>query len=238
MQDTTGFVVASTPRPRNYGDGFPEWATLTPSGEYAVNVSKRRNSGVEATTCRVVEPTNEVYELHFLTCAICKQGGADTDYARGDKLEPLGSWWTKGVLAAHARSIAHTTALKEVQPPPPVAPPQPISVAMDAAQQLSAAQQLQTETLRQEQTRAQLGAVVRTVLHQAKNASAFAGLPGLIELQAANGANVPASTSYGGHTSQHSSKDLTLFISKMEKEDITKAVEASSFWTFVVDGSS
>lgn len=236
--------LASVPRPLKYGDGFPKWAIFTPSGMYLRNV--RRTRAANDSTKREISPTDDAFELHYVQCSICQKFGQQKgdEWSEGCKLEPHTTWWTPFVLNRHTKSTSHENALLEQQRVEASAANDAnagagaLPAAMEASQVAAQARVEMDASQVATQTRVQMAALVRTIMYQAANGDAFWRLPNLVALQAANGANVPDVGIYGGHTSPDNAVGITTFISDMEKEDITKAVEASSFWTFVVDGSS
>ena len=217
-------------------------ACALPDGSYSrmQPSTSHRVQGSSRELCPAIDENDSpiLYFRHYAKCTVCaadEEARDKTEFGKGTALEPKATWWTKSRLERHQNSQAHKNAVKRAEARPVASLEQ--SVAQQQEKQRSATAKRKAEV--EIQTKEQVSSLVRTVIQKAFDSSAFSSLRPEIELQKANGANVPDPETYGTHTDDHSAANVTVFLSDLEKDEImTEVKKNAKWWSFCTDGSS
>eukprot|EP01046_Picozoa_sp_COSAG06_P055627 COSAG06_NODE_10283_length_1711_cov_1.601737_2_plen_397_part_01 len=226
-------------------------------GHKLQNVSKPRELWQAKKPSDRVKPVVDahnnpvVYQRFYAMCKWCAEDLSQRrsaepavgqgSFARAPGVLEPDTWWKPWNFKLHEDSQRHKDAVKHHESGTNGS----IERSMDQSA-AAAAQQSENRSNEQKQQDAQIAlqdreqrkSIVRTVLKQAFTATAFSDLEIEMSLQDANGANVATPGKYGSEDTKHGARELTIFMSNLEKDHLRKRVQAADYWTFCADGSA
>ena len=266
LKDTTHALVAlplhaavtlscGTRKPAEYYTNWPghPWARFTASldPEHTLQNSRKPKGKPREGI------PGDFAQRHFLQCAecaACVEVAGNNKAVNGAWIEPK-EFWTGKVLKKHEELSSHVAAVKANAARDAVnvngAESDLGNIASSlqratvvAAEHKDNAEKLEAERVSQRAENErhvafqQRASLVRTTLKLAWNGQALSHMTLEVETAAANGAEVPKASDYGSHATAHGSKNLTVFMSDISKEEIADNLRDAVFWGLVSDGSS